>query len=89
MRQTELSDFFRHWRASFSGPSLSQICVYRSTPRGHLYLRRRHLRLTSFDHVERADAGDDVPRAVQAHFGIDRRWTARAQEVLNERRRSA
>jgi arylamine N-acetyltransferase len=87
-RRTERAEFFRHWRDSFSGPSLHEICVYRATSHGHLYLRRNHLRLTSFRRLEREHIGRDLPRAVEDHFGIDSRWVERAEEALSGRRRA-
>ena len=79
-------EFERHWIDSFSKPSLHQICLYRASPQGHLYLRKHHLRLTTFRGQQKENVRETLHKTVKDYFGISPVWVDRAREVLEERK---
>lgn len=80
-------DFERYWVESFFKPSLSQICLYRVSAQGHLYLRKHHLRVTSFRGQRKENVRESLHRTVKAYFGIAPHWVEEAASVLVERKR--
>jgi arylamine N-acetyltransferase len=79
-------EFERYWIDSFARPSLNQICLHRASPQGHLYLRKNHLRLTTFRGQRKDNVRENLDRTVKEYFGISPLWLERAQEVLAERK---
>jgi arylamine N-acetyltransferase len=80
-------DFEKHWISSFTKPTLHNICLTMMTPRGHLYLRKDFFKFASRTTVSKSKLKGGVEAFICEHFGIDRRWTDLAQQVLEERRR--
>lgn len=81
-------DFEKHWIASFTKPTLHNICLTMMTPRGHIYLRKDFFKFTSHREVDKRRLTHDVESFVQQNFGIDGRWTNLAEKILAERRQS-
>jgi arylamine N-acetyltransferase len=79
-------DFERFWMDSFSKPSLNQICLYRASPQGHLYLRKNHLRITTFRGQRKDNVRENLHRTVKTYFGISPYWVEQAKSVLAERK---
>ncbi len=81
-------DFEKHWIASFTRPTLHNICLTMMTPEGHIYLRKDFFKFTSHQTVSKRRLKYDIETFVQENFGIDGQWTDLAQKLLAERRQS-
>lgn len=79
-------DFEGYWEASFGKATLNNICLTRMTDQGHLYLRKDFFKLSSRDSVDKHRIAGGVERLIRDEFGIAEEWTARAREILKERR---
>ncbi len=85
-RQVSEEDFEQYWMESFYKPSLNQICLYRASPQGHLYLRKNHLRVTTFRGQRKENVRQNLHRTVKTYFGISPHWVEEAASILAERR---
>ena len=65
---------------------INQICLYRAGPQGHMYLRKNHLRVTSFRGQRKENVREGLHDTVKTYFGIAPRWVEEAKAVLAERR---
>jgi arylamine N-acetyltransferase len=79
-------DFERYWVASFSKPTLSNICLTRMTPRGHIYLRKDFFKLTGRSGIVKRKVDRDLERFIQEEFGIGSELTGIAREILLKKR---
>ena len=79
-------DFERFWVESFSKPTLNQICLYKVTQQGRLYLHRHHLRVSTFRGQRKENVRENLHRTVKTYFGIAPHWVDEAVAVLAERR---
>ena len=79
-------DFEGYWVDSFARPTLNNICLTRMTDRGHIYLRKDFFKFSSRDSVDKRKLTGNIERFVEDEFGIGEEWTARAREILRERR---
>ncbi|MCK4547963.1 MAG: arylamine N-acetyltransferase [Candidatus Eisenbacteria sp.] len=79
-------EFERHWIASFSKSSMSNVCLYRASHHGHLYLRKNHLRITSFRGQRKENVRESLDKTVETYFGIAPHWVEEARGILAERR---
>jgi len=79
-------DFERYWIESFARPTLSNVCLTRLTPQGHIYFRKDFFKFTSLETVTKRRVKEGIERVVAAEFGIDGQWVNQALEVLNRRR---
>jgi arylamine N-acetyltransferase len=80
------TDFERHWVASFSKPTLHNICLTRMTGAGHIYFRKDFFKFTSRQTIDKRRLKSDIETFIAAEFGIEPKWTDLAQRLLRERR---
>ena len=80
------ADFERYWAESFDKPTLDQICLYRPTPDGLLYVHNNHVRLTSYATLHRERIEEGLDTTIQKLFGIDSRLVEEAQTMLSSGR---
>jgi arylamine N-acetyltransferase len=78
--------FERHWIESFSQPSLNNICLYRASHQGHLYLRKNHLRMTTFRGQRKENVRENLHGTIKTYFGISPQWVEEANGILAERK---
>jgi arylamine N-acetyltransferase len=79
-------EFESHWIASFSKPTIRNICLTRMTPRGHIYLRKDFFKFTSRGAVKKCKVAGGIHGFIEENFGIKGEWIGIAQEVLGSRR---
>jgi len=75
-------DFERYWEESFRKPTLGQICLYKATEEGLLYVHNTHLRLTSYSKLHREDISENMYSRLETLFGIDPALIEEAQSIL-------
>jgi arylamine N-acetyltransferase len=79
-------EFESHWIASFTKPTLNNVCLTRMTRRGHIYFRKDFYKFTSPEAIDKRRLKDGVEAFIADEFGIDPAMTDLARRLLRERR---
>jgi len=85
-RAVSEGEFREHWIASFSKPTMHNILLNQLTEKGQLYIRGKHLRLTSLSEEKKANIRQDYHRQIHDLFGIDPRWVEEALSIVKRQR---
>ncbi len=78
--------FEGYWIASFSKPTLNNVCLTKLTPQGHIYIRKDFFKFTSLHSLTKKRLRDGLEEVISSEFGIDSRWVDLALGILAKRR---
>lgn len=83
-RAVPMSEFLRHWLASFEKNSMHGLCLTKMTENGLIYVQKHFMRETFFTGKRNYNIKQNYHQTIQDVFGISSEWVEQALAALAE-----